>query len=127
MAEDEGDLDDDNYTGSDSESSEGGDSEDDEGSNDSKDGLATDSGTEGEGGRERRGSQLEPESEDVEDDQEESLDPKHHPLLRLGAMSKKISKAMLNAVVEIMEEDFGTRVSGAAGSDEEDELDDDEL
>ena len=127
MAEDEGDLDDDNYTGSDSESSEGGDSEDDDGSNDSADGSATDSGTEGEGGGEGEESQPEPESEDLEDDQEELLDPKHHPLLRPGAMPKKISKAALNAVVGMMEEDFGMGAPGAAGSDEEDELDDDEL
>ena len=121
MAEDEGDLDDDNYTGSDSESSDGGDSEDDEGGDDSADGSATDSGSEGEG------SQQELESEDVECDREEPLDPKHHPLLRPGAMPKKISKAALNAVVGMMEEDLGMAASGAAGSDEEDELDDDEL
>ena len=54
-------------------------------------------------------------------------DPEHHPSLRSGAMSKSISQTPLNAVVGIMEEDFGMRASGAAGSDEEDELDDYEL
>ena len=57
----------------------------------------------------------------------ELLDLNHHPLLRPGAMPKKISKAALNAVVGMMGEDFKMRASGAAGSDKEDELDDDEL
>ncbi|KAF9649284.1 hypothetical protein BDM02DRAFT_3260491 [Thelephora ganbajun] len=125
MAEDEGDLDDDNYTGSDSESSDGSDSEDNDGSdggvNGSEESSDTEGGGEGEGSRSE--PEPEPESEEVEGDQEEPLDPKHHPLLRPGAMPKKISKAALNAVVGMMEDEFGMTAAG----DEEDELDDDEL
>ena len=133
MAEDEGDLDDDNFTDSDSELSDGSDSEDNEGGDGSADGSGEDSdaegeeeGEEGEGEGEGEESRPEPESEEVEDD-EEPLDPKHHPLLRPGAMPKKVSKAVLNAVVGMMEEDFGMKTGPAAESDEEDELDDDEL
>ena len=123
MAEDEGDVDDDNYTGSDSESSDDNDSEDNDGSDDTaKESEDSDADAEGDESR------PEPESEDVEDDQEEPLDPKHHPLLRPGAMPKKISKAVLNAVVGMVEEDFGMTAAGTeVGGDEEDELDDDEL
>ena len=46
---------------------------------------------------------------------------------RHRAVPKKIGKAALNVVVRMMEEDFGMRAPGAAGSDEEDELDDEEL
>ena len=129
MAEDEGDLDDDNFTGSDSELSDGSDSEDNGDSDDSAGDSEEDSDAEGEGEGEVEGeeSRPEPESEDFEDDGEEPLDPKHHPLLRPGAMPKKISKAALNAVVGMMEEDFEVTVAATAGSDEEDELDDDEL
>ena len=126
MAEDEGDVDDDNYTGSDSESSDDNDSENNDGSDDTAE-ESGDSDADAEGDE----SRPEPESEDVEDvedDQEEPLDPKHHPLLRPGAMPKKISKAVLNAVVGMVEEDFGmTAAAAEAGGDEEDELDDDEL
>ena len=120
MAEDEGDVDDDNYTGSDSESSDGSDSEDNGGDDDS----AEESGEDSERDAEGEESRPEPESEDVEDE-DEPLDPKHHPLLRPGAMPKNVSKAVLNAVVGMMEEDLG--VPAGAGGDEEDELDDDEL
>ena len=126
MAEDEGDVDDDNYTGSDSESSDDNDSENNDGSDDTAE-ESGDSDADAEGDE----SRPEPESEDVEDvedDQEEPLDPKHHPLLRPGAMPKKISKAVLNAVVGMVEEGFGmTAAAAEAGGDEEDELDDDEL
>lgn len=127
MAEDEGDLDDDNYTGSGSELSDGSDSEDNGGS----DGSVGDSGGEedAEGEEDVEGeeeSRPEPESEEVEDD-EEPLDPKHHPLLRPGAMPKKVSKAVLNAVVGMVEEDFGMKAAATEEGDEEDELDDDEL
>jgi hypothetical protein len=124
MAEDEGDLDDDNYIGSDSESSDGGESEGGGGSDDGADGSGEGSDADAEGDE----SRPEPESEDFEEDHEEPLDPKHHPLLRPGAMPKKISKAVLNAVVGMVEEDFGmTTAAAVTGGDEEDELDDDEL
>ena len=129
MAEDEGDVDDDNYTDSDSELSDGSDSEDKDVSDDSaaeySEGSDSDAEGEGVGDESRR----EPESEDVEDDDhdEEPLDPKHHPLLRPGAMPKKISKAALNAVVGMMEENFGMSAAATDAGDEEDELDDDEL
>lgn len=123
MAEDEGDLDDDNFTASDSALSDGSDSEDSE-DNDrgADDSGGEDSGTDDDG----EGSRLGTESEDVEDVDEEPLDPKHHPLLRPGAMPKGVSKAVLNAVVGMVEEDFGMTNAAPAG-DEEDELDDDEL
>lgn len=134
LAEDEGDLDDDNFTDSDSELSDGSDSEDGKGSDDSAGDSGGDSDSDadeeedGEGEMEGEESRPEPESEEIEDGEEEPLDPKHHPLLRPGAMPKKVSKAVLNSVVGMMEEDFGMKVAAAAaGSDEEDELDDDEL
>ena len=121
MAEDEGDVDDDNYTTSDSGVSDDSDSEDKGGSDDSAE--ESGEGSDGEGEGEDEESRPEPESEDVED--EEELDQKNHPLLRPGAMPKKVSKAVLNAVVGMMEEELG--MAAAAGGDEEDELDDDEL
>jgi hypothetical protein len=125
MAEDEGDLDDDDFTNSDSELSDGSDSEEGGGSDESAGGSEDgDSDEEGEGEGEE--SRPEPESEEVEDFDEESFDPKHHPLLRPGAMPKRVSKAVLNAVVGMVEEEFGV-TAGGAGGDEEDELDDDEL
>ena len=124
MAEDEGDVDDDNYTGSGSELSDGSDSEDSDGSSGSTDGSGEeDSDADGEGEGEE--SRPEPESEEIEDVDEGPLDPNHHPLLRPGAMPKRISKGVLNAVVGMVQEEFG--VTTAVGSDEEDELDDDEL
>ncbi|KAF9789565.1 hypothetical protein BJ322DRAFT_1105422 [Thelephora terrestris] len=120
MAEDEGDLDDDDFTGSDSELSDGSDSEGSDDSDGSADGSeAVDSDADGEG-------EVEGESDVGEDFDEEPLDPKHHPLLRPGAMPKKVSKAVLNSVVGMVEQDFGMSAA-APGSDEEDELDDDEL
>ena len=129
MAEDEGDVDDDNYTDSDSELSDGSDSEDKDVSDDSAAEDSGDSDSDAEGEEVGDESRREPESEDVEDDDhdEEPLDPKHHPLLRPGAMPKKISKAALNAVVGMMEENFGMSAAATDAGDEEDELDDDEL
>ena len=122
MAEDEGDLDDDDYTGSDSEQSDDSDSGDNDGSDGSAEASeGEDSYAEGVGEE----SRPEPESEEVEDVDEEPLDPKHHPLLRPGAMPKRVSKAVLNTVVGMMEGELG--MTATPGSDEEDELDDDEL
>ena len=123
MAEDEGDLDDDNFTASDSELSDGSDSE---ASEDNDRGADHSGGEDSDAEDEGEGSRLETESEGVEDVDEEPLDPKHHPLLRPGAMPKRVSKAVLNAVVGMVEEDFGMTNAAAVG-DEEDELDDDEL
>ncbi|KAL1938098.1 hypothetical protein VTO73DRAFT_11927 [Trametes versicolor] len=65
------------------------------------------------------------EAED--DDEVEELDPKHHPLLRPGAMPK-MSRAAVDAVVGMVEQDLmgGGRKGTQADdeSDEEDELDD---
>ena len=120
MAEDEGDLDDDNFTGSDSELSDGSDSDGSDDGDGSADGSeAEDSDADAEG-------EPEGESEEVEELDEEVLDPKHHPLLRPGAMPKRVSKAVLNSVVGMVEQDLGM-TAAAPGSDEEDELDDDEL
>lgn len=51
------------------------------------------------------------------DESEDELQEQHHPLLRPGAMPR-MSKAAINAVVDMVNEDM------MAGSEEEDELDD---
>ena len=63
---------------------------------------------------------------DVEGDEEKELDPKHHPLLRPGAMPR-MSRAAVEAVVGMVEQDMagGGRAAAAdSEEDEEDELDD---
>ncbi|KAI0640937.1 hypothetical protein C8Q79DRAFT_993580 [Trametes meyenii] len=63
----------------------------------------------------------------LEDEAEEELDPKHHPLLRPGAMPR-MSRAAVDAVVGMVEQDLmggGKRGTNADDeSEEEDELDD---
>ncbi|PPQ64900.1 hypothetical protein CVT24_008241 [Panaeolus cyanescens] len=64
------------------------------------------------------------EEEDDRMDEDEPLDPKHHPLLRPGAMPK-MSKAALEMAVGIVENDFiGSKRDSVEEEDEEDELDD---
>ena len=71
------------------------------------------------------------DSEDVDDsggedeeeqgeEKEEELDETHHPLLRPGAMPRTVSKAVMSAVIDMVNDEFGD----AAGS-EEDELEED--
>ncbi|KAI1797269.1 hypothetical protein LXA43DRAFT_404996 [Ganoderma leucocontextum] len=66
---------------------------------------------------------------DEMDAEEEELDPKHHPLLRPGAMPR-MSRAAVEAVVGMVEQDMmggGRRGGGAAGDSDEDEDEEDEL
>ncbi|KAH9922427.1 uncharacterized protein B0H18DRAFT_1018313 [Fomitopsis serialis] len=56
---------------------------------------------------------------DTEDGEEGGLDPAHHPLLRPGAMPKRMSRAAMEMVVGMVEKDL---VGVAGGGDEEDEL-----
>jgi hypothetical protein len=59
-------------------------------------------------------------SEDEESDEDRAaLDPAHHPLLRPGAMPKRVSKAVIDMVAGIVTEDL-------MGGEDEDELDDEE-
>ncbi|RPD61190.1 hypothetical protein L226DRAFT_534837 [Lentinus tigrinus ALCF2SS1-7] len=64
---------------------------------------------------------------DVEDeDEEKELDPKHHPLLRPGAMPR-MSRAAVEAVVGMVEKDMaggGRAAAVDSEEDEEDELED---
>ena len=72
-------------------------------------------------------SQDEGESEEGEDDNDDDdevqeLDPKHHPLLRPGAMPR-MSRAAVEAVVGMVEQDLmgGRKRAAAADSEDEDE------
>lgn len=80
-------------------------------------------------GEDAEGNASDEATGDEEDAEEEELDPKHHPLLRPGAMPR-MSRAAVEAVVGMVEQDMmgaGRRGGAAAGEsdeDEEDELDD---
>ena len=80
---------------------------------------------EDEGGADGEGEDDEGNASDAME--EEELDPKHHPLLRPGAMPR-MSRAAVEAVVGMVEQDMmggGRRRAASAGSEEdEDELDD---
>ncbi|CDO77129.1 hypothetical protein BN946_scf184657.g4 [Trametes cinnabarina] len=83
--------------------------------------------SEGSGGEEGASDEEGDASDDATGDEaEEKLDPKHHPLLRPGAMPR-MSRAAVEAVVGMVEQDFmgtGRSVTRPDDSDEEDELDD---
>ncbi|KAI0669059.1 hypothetical protein C8Q78DRAFT_993158 [Trametes maxima] len=104
-------------------------SSDDESSSDegSESDVSADSGEIGE--EDEAGDEDEEENlSDVPGDEaEEALDPKHHPLLRPGAMPR-MSRAAVDAVVGMVEQDLmGGNKRGADADDEseeEDELDD---
>ncbi|TBU49748.1 hypothetical protein BD309DRAFT_881446 [Dichomitus squalens] len=90
------------------------------------------SNDEGEGsaeGEDDEGDASDDATGDEMDVAEEELDPKHHPLLRPGAMPR-MSRAAMEAVVGMVEQDMmggGRRGQAAAADsdeDEEDELDD---
>lgn len=108
-ADDDDDDDDDFAVDSDSESDGGSaspSSEDDEAG-------GSDGSDEEEGGEDGEGSD--------EEGEEEELKPEHHPLLRPGAMPK-MSRAAMDMVVGMVEDDM---MGGGSGEeDEEDELDD---
>ncbi|KAI0820489.1 hypothetical protein BC628DRAFT_1413043 [Trametes gibbosa] len=117
--EDEGDSD---FTMDDSDESSGDDS-DVSGSDASADG----GGGEGEDDEEEEEGSASDEVTGDEAEDEEALDPKHHPLLRPGAMPR-LSRAAVDAVVGMVEHDLmgGARKNAEADdeSEEEDELDD---
>ncbi|EAU87692.1 hypothetical protein CC1G_08728 [Coprinopsis cinerea okayama7 len=109
----ESDSEDEDFEGSSSDDGSGSSGSDDsesdeEGSDDEEDAEGTDE--EGGGGG----------NEDEDDDEIVELDPKHHPLLRPGAIPK-MSKAAMDMAVGIVEDEL----MGGDSGPEEDELDDD--
>ena len=62
------------------------------------------------------------EGEDDDDDEVQELNPKHHPLLQPGAMPR-MSRAAVEAVVGMVEQDLmgGGKRTAAADSEDEDE------
>ncbi|PPQ94272.1 hypothetical protein CVT25_004928 [Psilocybe cyanescens] len=112
---------------------EGSDSEDEDfstsvsdldGSERSSDGDSSDDDDEGDGGS-SNGKEEEEEEEDSGGSEDEVLDPAHHPLLRPGAIPKKMSKAALEMAVGVIEDAFVG--GGGQGADEEEEEEEDEL
>jgi hypothetical protein len=109
--------------------------DDDEGDDDfvgSDDGEASESGAssdggdekekEGDGEEEAEASDEEDTDEDAEGEEDEDageLDPGRHPLLKEGAMPRKLSNAVVDMVVGMVEDDM----MGAEGDPERDELD----
>ncbi|OSD07299.1 hypothetical protein PYCCODRAFT_1430543 [Trametes coccinea BRFM310] len=101
------------------------DSSDDESSSDDSD-EEDGSGGEGGGSDEEGDASDDATGDEEEAEAEEDLDPKHHPLLRPGAMPR-MSRAAVEAVVGMVEQDLmgtGRSAAQADDSDEEDELDD---
>lgn len=109
---DDSDSDDDDYEIASSEDIDNSSSSDSEAS-DVGSGSQPDDGSEEE---DNRGSDAN-NGEESGEESEEELQEAHHPLLRPGAMPK-MSKATINAVVDMVTEDW------IEGSEEEDELDD---
>lgn len=106
----ESDSEDEDFVGSDSDSDGSGSSEDDEEGSDE----------DGEGEDDEEEEDAEGSNAENEEDGDEELDPARHPLMRPGAMPK-MSKAVMDAVVGMVEDDF----MGAGDAEGEvDELDD---
>ncbi|KAH9912997.1 hypothetical protein B0H21DRAFT_879963 [Amylocystis lapponica] len=114
-AEDASDADDSDFE--DDASSDGG----------SATGSSSDSRSAASDGEAQASDRLGSESGADDRDADAELDPEHHPLLRPGAMPR-MSRAALDAVVGMMEEDMmgggGRAMAEASESDEEDQLDD---
>jgi hypothetical protein len=108
---DDSDSDDEDYEIASSEDIDNSSSSDSEGS-DFGSGSQPDNGSEEE---DNRGSDA--NGEESGEESEEELQEAHHPLLRPGAMPR-MSKATIDAVVDMVNEDL------MGGSEEEDELDD---
>jgi hypothetical protein len=103
---------------SDSDDEDYEDSSEEIGNSSSSDSEASERGSNLEDGLEEednRGSDV--VGEESGEESEEELQEKHHPLMRQGAMPR-MSKAAIDAVVDMMNEDT------MGGSEEEDELDD---
>jgi hypothetical protein len=111
---------DDDFQGSSSDSDVGDAEEDGEsaGSNDSDDSDAGSDQEEEDGS----GEGSDDDAQGSDDDEEEELDPAHHPLLRPGAMPKRVSKAVIDMVAGMVTDDM---LGGQEADqlDEEDELD----
>ena len=102
-------------------------SDDDETSSDSEEDsdASQDGKEEGDASDDETGDEAEG-SDEGSDDEIQELDPKHHPLLRPGAMPR-MSRAAVEAVVGMVEQDLmggGKRAAVESDEDEEDELDD---
>ncbi|KAH9945344.1 uncharacterized protein BXZ73DRAFT_38414 [Epithele typhae] len=120
-AEDTEDEEDEDFTmSSDDEEDSGSESNEDSDASQDEQGDGDDG--EGNTSDEETGDEAEAEGED--EDEVEELDPAHHPLLRPGAMPR-MSKAAVDAVVGMVEQDMmgGGRRTAAADSEEEDEED----
>ncbi|KAK7049324.1 hypothetical protein VNI00_005925 [Paramarasmius palmivorus] len=74
-------------------------------------------------GEEDEAEEEEDEVDEPDEVDDEALDPKHHPLLRPGAMPK-MSKAAMNMVVDMVEGDLARTAARGDSDMEEDELDD---
>lgn len=100
-------------------------SEDDDGgsaTSDSSDGDENHASGEEDVDGDAEGSEAESEEEDRDEGEGEELDPRHHLLLRPGAMPSRVSKAVLNSVVGMVEEDMIGRFTGTNGVSDEDQL-----
>ena len=100
-------------------------SSDDDGGSATSD-SSDDSDQEG-GGSDKEEAEAEGSGEEDSDDEVQELDPKHHPLLRPGAMPKKMSKAAKEAAVKIIEQAFVGGGSDGEDEDYEDEEQEDQL
>jgi hypothetical protein len=112
MWEDDDD-DDENFADSDDSSDEGGGvagSDDNAGSDSDEDGS----------GEEDGGEAVDSDAEDAEGDSDEELDPTQHPLLRPGAMPKRVSKTVIDMVAGMVTDEL-------LGAKDDDELEEDEL
>jgi hypothetical protein len=118
---DDDDDDDEDFEGSDSDVGSGTEGGEDSGSSNN---AGSDEDAEGE---DAPGSDADADAD--EDERQDELDPAHHPLLRPGAMPKRVSKAVIDMVAGIMMEEA---LGGADGDEdmlgeEGDELEEDEL
>ena len=123
---DASDSDIDMATSSSSSSSSSSDTDTDDDGGSATSDSSDDSDQEG-GGSDKEEAEAEGSGEDDSDDEVQELDPKHHPLLRPGAMPKKMSKAAKEAAVKIIEQAFVGGGSDGEDEDYEDEEQEDQL
>ncbi|KAH0579921.1 hypothetical protein H2248_002743 [Termitomyces sp. 'cryptogamus'] len=104
-----------------------------DGSEESSSEESDDEGENDGSGEEREGSDEEGE-DDGENEDEEELTEEHHPLLRPGAMPRRMNRAVIDMVVGMVEDEMlGTpneqdpSSDGEDGEGEEEELEEDEL
>ncbi|KAI6002401.1 hypothetical protein F5J12DRAFT_840846 [Pisolithus orientalis] len=109
---DDSDSDDEDFCSDSPDSASGGSTPSDNSNDEQPDGNASDE-------NEESGYDDDDDDDDEQEEADEELDVARHPLLRPGAMPK-MSKSAVNAVVDMVNEEFGF-----AGDSEEDELQDD--